>query len=118
MQEIEPIELLATLRKVAARGAVETADRELILCRQVWQYAVATGRVLQDITSSLKGALTPYRGKHFAAITDPEEFGVLPGVPTWWVPEHPVSFAFVIALGVLGFILSLKGKHLDRFLNA
>lgn len=77
MQEIEPIELLATLRKVEERGAVETADRELMLCRQVWQYAVATGRVLQDVTSNLKGALTPYRGKHFAAITDPEEFGVL-----------------------------------------
>lgn len=43
---------------------------------------------------------------------------VLPDVPTWWVPEHPVSFVFVIALGVLGFFLSLKGKQLDRFLNA
>lgn len=77
MQEVEPMELLATLRKVEQRGAVETADRELMLCRQVWLYAVATGRVVQDITSSLKGALTPYRGKHFAAITDPEEFAVL-----------------------------------------
>lgn len=43
---------------------------------------------------------------------------VLPDVPTWWVPEDPVSFVFVIALGVLGFFLSLKGKQLDRFLSA
>lgn len=42
---------------------------------------------------------------------------VLPSLPTWWVPEQPVSFVIVIALGVLGFFLSLKGKQLDRFLN-
>lgn len=75
--DIEPVELLATLRKVEERGAVETADRGLMLARQVWRYAVATGRVGRDITTDLKGALRPYRGKHFAAITDPAELGVL-----------------------------------------
>lgn len=77
MADIEPVELLATLRKVEERGAVETADRGLMLARQVWRYAVATGRVGRDITTDLKGALRPYRGKHFAAITDPAELGVL-----------------------------------------
>ncbi|WP_251711114.1 hypothetical protein [Hydrogenophaga intermedia] len=43
---------------------------------------------------------------------------VLPSVTTWWVPEHPISFVLVIGLGLLGFFLSLKGKQLDRFLNA
>lgn len=75
--EIEPVELLATLRKVEERGAIETADRGLMLARQVWRYAVATGRVRSDITADLKGALTPYRGKHFAAIIDPQKLGVL-----------------------------------------
>lgn len=75
--EIEPVELLATLRKVEARGAVETADRGLMLARQVWRYGVATGRVQRDITIDLKGALSPYRGKHFAAITDPAQFAIL-----------------------------------------
>lgn len=42
----------------------------------------------------------------------------LPNIATWWIPEHPFSFFLVIALGVLGFVLSLKGKQLDRFLNA
>lgn len=75
--DIEPVELLATLRKVEDRGAVETADRGLMLARQVWRYAVATGRVGRDITTDLKGALRPYRGKHFAAITEPAQLGVL-----------------------------------------
>lgn len=75
--EIEPVELLATLRKVEDRGALETANRELDLSGQVWRYGVATGRVSRDITADLKGALQPYRGKHFAAITDPVRLGEL-----------------------------------------
>ena len=77
LAEVEPVELLATLRKVEERGAVETADRGLILARQIWRYGVATGRVGRDITADLKGALSPYRGKHFAAITDPLKLGEL-----------------------------------------
>jgi len=77
LAEVEPVELLATLRKVEERGAVETADRGLMLARQVWRYGVATGRVGRDITADLKGALSPYRGKHFAAITDPLKLGEL-----------------------------------------
>lgn len=77
LAEIEPVELLATLRKVEERGAVETADRGLMLARQVWRYGVATGRVGRDITGDLKGALSPYRGTHFAAITDPVKLGDL-----------------------------------------
>lgn len=77
LADIEPVELLATLRKIEARGAIETADRALMLSRQVWRYGVATGRVPRDITGDLKNALSPYRGKHFAAITDPTELGTL-----------------------------------------
>lgn len=77
MKDVSPTELLAALRKTEERGAIETADRGLMLCRQVWRYAVATGRVDRDITGDLKGALTPYRGTHFAAITDPVQFGDL-----------------------------------------
>ena len=77
LAEIEPVELLATIRKVEERGALETADRGLLLARQVWRYGVATGRVNRDITADLKGALSPYRGKHFAAITDPTRLGEL-----------------------------------------
>ena len=77
LSEIEPVELLAALRKIEERGAIETADRALMLCRQIWRYGVATGRVGRDITGDLKGALTPYRGRHFAAITDPVKLGEL-----------------------------------------
>ena len=31
--------------RLRTRGAMETADRGLMLCRQVWRYGIATGRV-------------------------------------------------------------------------
>ena len=75
--DIAPFELLAVLRKVEERGAIETANRVLMVASLVGRYGVATGRVDRDVTVDLKGALSPYRGKHFAAITDPQKFACL-----------------------------------------
>ncbi len=77
MADILPTELLAVIRKIEDRGAIETGDRALMLARQVWNYGVATGRVQGNITIGLKDALKPYRGTHFAAITEPDELGKL-----------------------------------------
>lgn len=75
--EIQPIELLAALRRVEERGALDVARRVLITARAVWRYAVATARAPRDITPDLKGALTPHRKKHFAALVDPTKLGAL-----------------------------------------
>ena len=78
MTEIHAIELLAALQKVEERGAIETADRVLMLARQVWDYWLPTAHVQQrNMTEGLKGRLTPYRGKNFAAILDPVRMGGL-----------------------------------------
>jgi integrase len=78
MTDIHPMELLAALQKVEERGAVETADRVLMLARQVWDYWLPTADVQQrNITEGLKGRLTPYRGRSFAAIVDPLRMGEL-----------------------------------------
>ncbi len=75
--EITAPELLETARKIEARGALETAHRALSTCGQVFRYAVATGRAERDPTGDLRGALPPYKGGHFAAITDPKRVGQL-----------------------------------------
>jgi integrase len=75
--DIEAIELLAVVRKVEERGALDVAHRVLTTSRSVWRYAVATARASRDITGDIAGALTPHHGKHFAAITKPNELGVL-----------------------------------------
>ena len=78
MASIEPMEVLAALHKIEERGALETADRGLMLCRQVWRYWWPTASNTQrDITEGLKSRMTPYRGKNFAAIVEPLRFGEL-----------------------------------------
>jgi len=70
--------LLAAIRKIEARGALETAHRALACCGQVFRYAVATGRAERDPTGDLRGALPPVKKeKHFAAITDTKKVGEL-----------------------------------------
>jgi hypothetical protein len=62
MRSIEPLELLAVLQKVERRGAVETADRGLMLARQVFEYWLPTAEITQrNITEGLQKRLTPYR---------------------------------------------------------
>jgi len=76
--EIAAPALLAAIRRIEARGALETAHRVLAICGQVFRYAVATGRAERDSTGDLRGALPPVkRGNHFAAITEPKKVGEL-----------------------------------------
>jgi len=66
-------ELLAVLRRIEAKGILETAHRAQQNCGQVFRYAVATGRAERDPTGDLRGAIPPANGKHMATITDPKE---------------------------------------------
>ena len=78
INEINAPALLAAIRRIEARGALETAHRVLAICGQVFRYAVATGRAERDPTGDLRGALPPVkRGNHFAAITEPKKVGEL-----------------------------------------
>ncbi|MBV1719435.1 MAG: tyrosine-type recombinase/integrase [Desulfomicrobium sp.] len=63
-------ELLAVLRRIEARGAVETAHRELSTCGQIFRYGVANGYCDRDIATDLRGALKPVVHTHHPSITD------------------------------------------------
>lgn len=69
--EITPPELLAVLRRVESRGALETAHRVKTICGQVFRYAVATGRAERDPTADLKGVMPSSGKQHLAALTEP-----------------------------------------------
>lgn len=77
INKIKAPELLAALRRVEARGALETAHRIRTIAGQVFRYAVATGRAERDPSADLKGALPQPGEKHLAAITDPKEVAPL-----------------------------------------
>ncbi|MRR16236.1 MAG: DUF4102 domain-containing protein [Deltaproteobacteria bacterium] len=75
--EIKAPELLAAMRRVESRGALETAHRIRTIGGQVFRYAVSTGRAERDPSVDLKGALPQPQEKHRAAITEPVEVGKL-----------------------------------------
>ena len=65
------------VRKVEARGAIDTAHRLKQLCGQVFRYAVVTGLAERDVTTDLREALVTKTTKHHAAITEPKQVGDL-----------------------------------------
>jgi integrase len=77
VSEVTSPELLAVLRRIESRGAVETAHRAKQNCGQVFRYAVATGRAERDPSGDLRGALAPVKPSHLASITDTQQVGGL-----------------------------------------
>lgn len=75
--KIEAPEILACLRRIEAKGNLESAHRALQVCGRVFRYAVATGRAQRDPSGDLRGALPPADEKHLASVTDPKSFGAL-----------------------------------------
>lgn len=75
--EIEAPELLQCLRRIEARGAIETAHRVKDACGQVFRYGIAIGACQRDPAADLRDALKPVQSKHLAAIVDPMQAGAL-----------------------------------------
>ena len=80
--KIRPVDInapmiLAVLRKIEARGAIETAHRAKNIIGQAMRYAIATGRADRDYTPDLKGALKKPIETHLAAIIEPKKVGQL-----------------------------------------
>lgn len=70
-------ELLAVIRRIEARGVIETAHTCKQLCGQVFQYGIATGVCEGNPAADLRAALKPVIVAHLAAVTDPKEIGTL-----------------------------------------
>lgn len=75
--ELDAPELLACLRRVEARGAIETAHRIKDSCGQVFRYGIAIGACTRNPAGDLKDALRPVESRHHAAIVDPKRGGEL-----------------------------------------
>lgn len=74
---LKPMDLLALLKRVEERGAIETTHRIQQNCGQVFRYAVATGRADSDPSRDLRGALTPWKPEHYATLIDARDIGRL-----------------------------------------
>ncbi|MCY1226184.1 Prophage integrase IntA [compost metagenome] len=78
MSTIGPRDILErVVRKLEARGAIDTAHRVKQLCGQVFRFAVVSGLAERDVTADLSEALASKSSRHFAAITEPKRVGDL-----------------------------------------
>ena len=69
--ELTAPKLLAVLRRVESRGAIETAHRIKDACGQVFRYGIACGNCERDAAADLRDALKPVNTRHMAAVTEP-----------------------------------------------
>lgn len=95
--EITAPELLATVRRIENRGALETAHRALGNCGQVFRYAIATGRAERDVSADLRGALPPVKATHFAAVTEPKQVANLLRAMNGYTGSLIVGYALRLA---------------------
>ncbi len=111
ISEIKAPELLAAMRRVESRGALETAHRIRTIGGQVFRYAVATGRAERDISVDLRGALPQPQEKHRAAITEPAEVGKLLRA----IDDYSGSFVVKCALKIAPLVFVRPGelRHME-----
>jgi integrase len=109
--EIEAPELLACLRRVTARGAIETAHRLKDACGQVFRYGIAIGACTRNPAADLRDALPPVPARHLAAIVDPKHAAELLRAMGEYA-GHPVTRA-ALALSALLFLRPGELRQLE-----
>lgn len=109
--EIEAPELLQALRKVEARGAIETAHRIKDACGQVFRFGIAAGYCTRNPAADLREALRPVPTRHHAAIVDPKKAGELLRAMGDYA-GHPVTRA-ALALSALLFLRPGELRQLE-----
>lgn len=75
--QITRSELLVELKKIEAKGLLETARRTKQRCGKVFRHAIGLGHDIRDITPDLRGLLEAPQTEHHAAPNDPRAIGEL-----------------------------------------
>ncbi|WP_111413463.1 tyrosine-type recombinase/integrase [Billgrantia lactosivorans] len=111
---ITPPEVLAAIRKVEARGALDVAGRVLQRTSAVFRFAVQTSRASVNPAAELKGVLTKRRVQHRPALPRDELPEFLKQLDEYH--GHPVT-RLALKLLVLTFVRSgeLRGARWDEF---
>jgi integrase len=73
--DIKPIELMAALRKLEAKGHRQTAKCTRAFASRVFRYGVGIGKCSDDPARLLSGNLSAPKVKHREAILDPKRLG-------------------------------------------
>ena len=79
IDKIEKADLVKIALTIQERGAIETAHKSILLCGQIWRYALQTDKVKHNIVADISknDVLKSYTNKKFRTITDPKRIGEL-----------------------------------------
>ena len=79
INKIEKGDLVNIALTIQKRGAIETAHKAILLCGQIWRYALQTDRVKHNIVADISRSdvLKSYTNKQFKTITNPQRIGEL-----------------------------------------
>lgn len=108
--------VLATLRRIEERGAIETANRARALVSQICRFAIATGRLEHNPADNLRGALKTPITRHFASITEPEQVARLLRSIYGYRGTHAVATAMKLAPMLFvrpGELRSMRWRDVD-----
>lgn len=72
IREITALELLAVLRSIESRGAIDIAHRARSYCGQIFRYAIAVGKAERDIAADLRGSLKVRNPKNYSRLQESE----------------------------------------------
>ena len=75
--EVSASVLLAALKRIKDRGALETVHRARALAAKIFRYAVVTRGIQNNPAADLIGALPSRKTEHFAAVTEPDRVAEL-----------------------------------------
>lgn len=66
--DIKPPELLAILRQIESRGALDITQRTNQICSQIFKYGIQTGRCEWNAAQNLSGATRRHKKEHFRTL--------------------------------------------------
>ncbi len=108
-------QVLDALKRIEAKGRIETAHRVKESLGAIFRYAVATHRAAHDPSAALKGALATVKHKSFASITEPKKVGELLRAINGYGGSDVVRLALQLLPLVFVRPGELRGARWDEF---
>ena len=99
-------DVIALLRKVEARGVIETADRIKIYCGQIFRYALNLELITHNPITDMRDVLSKRESGHHAAITDPKKLAGLMRA----IDDFDGSFIVKCALKIAPLVFARPGE--------
>jgi integrase len=104
--EITRGEVIALIRRVEARGVIETADRIKIYCGQIFRYALNLELIPHNPITDMRDVLSKREAGHHAAITDPKKLAGLMRA----IDDFDGSFVVTCALKIAPLVFARPGE--------